>query len=66
MSLFKKRCAYCHIKIEKGEEIVSEIKLPQFIEPKIKNFCSEEHQGIFLIKNRGTPSRKPYCMNCDD
>ena len=48
MSLFKKRCAYCRKSIQKGEEIFSEIKLPEFIDPKIKTFCSEEHLGQYI------------------
>ena len=66
MKLFKKRCAHCHQKIENGKEIFARVKMPQFIEPKLKTFCSEEHYEIYLAENKGTPSRRPYCLKCDD
>ncbi len=66
MGLFKKRCAYCKSKIKPGKELFAEVKIPEFKLPKTKTFCSEEHYGTYLSENIGTPSRKPYCMNCDD
>lgn len=39
----KKRCEYCKEKIEKGEEILKEVKVPEFLEKKPRVFCSEEH-----------------------
>jgi hypothetical protein len=66
MKLFKKRCAHCHVKLDEGKEIFAEVKLPQFIDSKVKTFCNEEHHKTYLMENQGTPSRKPYCMNCDD
>jgi hypothetical protein len=66
MKLFKSKCAHCKTKLEEGKELKREVKIPQFLEPRIKNFCTEEHYQQFLVENQGTPSRKPYCMNCDD
>jgi hypothetical protein len=66
MGLLKKKCAHCGKRIEKGKEVFSEVKIPEFKLPKIKTFCSEEHYGTYLSVNKGTPSKKPYCMNCDD
>lgn len=66
MKLFKKKCAYCNIKIEKGNEVFAHVKIPEFIELKKKTFCTKDHYEQFILKNQGTKSRKPYCMNCDD
>jgi hypothetical protein len=66
MKLFKKKCAYCKKKIKPGKEIFAEVKLPEFVQPKVKAFCSEEHYNHFIQSNQGTKSRKPYCLKCDD
>ncbi len=47
MSLFKKKCQYCGIKIEKDKEIVSNVKVPGIIGTKQKSFCSEEHVNSY-------------------
>ncbi len=66
MGLLKKKCAYCKKRIEKGKEIFAEVIIPEFINSKMKTFCSQEHYENYLEENKGTPSRKPYCMNCLD
>lgn len=66
MKIFKKRCAYCKHKMPLGEEFSAEVKVPEFKIPKMKNFCDKEHYEDYLIENKGTQSKKPYCMNCDD
>lgn len=66
MKLFKKKCAHCGKKIEKGKEVFVKVKIPEFIELKVKAFCSEEHYNNYVQTNQGTKSRKPYCLNCDD
>jgi len=66
MRLFKKKCYYCNKKIGRGKEISVEVKIPEFIDPKIKSFCSGEHFEKYILENPGTKSKKPYCMNCDD
>lgn len=65
MSLFKKKCQYCGIKIGKGEEIFAEVKVPEFKNKVIKPFCSEEHAEFYKNNVKGTPSRSscPYCKN---
>lgn len=66
MRLFKKRCAYCNQRIEFGKEVFVKVKVPEFIDLKLKSFCSEEHFKKYLLENQGTKSKKPYCLNCDD
>ncbi len=63
MSLFKKKCAYCRAKINKGEEIFEKVKTPEFKEKVIKPFCSEEHAELYKKYIKGTPSKSscPYC-----
>ncbi len=63
MSLFKKKCQYCGIKIGKGEEIFAEVKVPEFKNKIKKSFCSEEHAELYKKCVKGTPSKSscPYC-----
>jgi hypothetical protein len=63
MNLFKKKCLYCETKIEKGEEVLAKVKVPEFTELKLKAFCSEEHAELYKKYITGTPSRNscPYC-----
>ncbi len=43
MGLFKKKCEYCKVKINKSEEIFKSVKVPGFIGTYPKYFCCEEH-----------------------
>ncbi len=43
MNLFKKKCEYCKAKINKGEEISRDVKVPGFIGTYPKYFCCSEH-----------------------
>ena len=54
MGLFKKRCAYCREKIEKGQEDFREVKIPGYVGTFNKPFCSKEHANSYEeeIKNR--------------
>ncbi len=63
MSLFKKKCKYCGIKIEKGKEIFEEVKVPEFIGVRLRAFCSKEHAEIYKKNIKGTPSSNscPFC-----
>ena len=63
MSFFKKKCAYCGIKIEKGEEVFEEVKIPEFKDKVIRAFCSEEHVDLYEKCIKGTPSRSS-CSFC--
>ena len=65
MKLFKKKCAYCNKKIEKGKEVFAEVKIPEFIDRKIKVFCSGDHFKKYLLENKETQS-KSACINCLD
>ena len=63
MSLFKKKCAYCKERIEKGEEVWAKVKDPVFVELKLKPFCSSWHVELYKKNMTGTPSANscPYC-----
>jgi len=65
MSLFKKKCAYCNEKIEKGNEILAEVKVPEFVNKVTKSFCSSEHLELYIKYVKGTPSKNscPYCKS---
>ena len=65
MSLFKKKCQYCRIKIEKGEEIFAEVKVPEFKEKVKRAFCSQEHGELYKKYVKGISSKNscPYCKN---
>jgi len=50
MSLFGKKCEYCNKKIEKGKEIVKDVKLPEFVGTRPKNFCCQEHAENYVLE----------------
>jgi len=43
----RKRCAYCGMRIAKGEEIIKEVKVPGMIGTRRRAFCSEEHAAAY-------------------
>jgi len=63
MSLFKRKCTYCGEKINKGDEVWEKVKIPEFVEPKLKSFCSKEHAELYKKCVKGTPSGNscPFC-----
>ncbi len=63
MGLFKKKCAYCRGKINKGDEIWERVKIPEFKEARLQPFCSKEHAELYKKNIKGTPSKSlcPYC-----
>ena len=65
MNLFKKKCQYCGVKIEKGKEVFAEVKIPEFKNKIIKSFCSGEHAELYKKCVIRTPSKNscPYCKN---
>ena len=63
MALFKKKCQYCGEKINKGEEIWAEVKVPEFTGTHIRAFCSEEHAELYQKCIKGT-KRTNYCPHC--
>ena len=65
MALFKKKCYYCGVRIEKGEEVFIEVKVPEFKSKTMKPFCSKEHAELYKKNIKGTSSRSlcPYCKN---
>jgi len=65
MNLFKKKCQYCGIKIEKGKGIFIEVKVPEFKNKVIRAFCSQEHAEFYKKYVKGVPSKNscPYCKS---
>ena len=63
MGLFRKKCAYCGEIIQKGEEILVGVKLPEFTGLRSQPFCCSEHAEMYKKYVRGTPSRSscPHC-----
>ena len=47
MSLLKKKCGYCGKKIDKGEEIFRNVKVPEFTGIRERAFCSSEHANSY-------------------
>ena len=43
MSLFKKKCEYCSVKIEKGKETSKDVKVPGIVGTREKAFCCSDH-----------------------
>jgi len=63
MALFKKKCTYCKEKINKGEVVWREVKIPEFRETRLQPFCSEEHAELYKKNVKGT-KRTNYCPRC--
>lgn len=63
VQLFKKKCAYCEEKIEKGKEVWDYVKVPEFLELKKKPFCKKEHAEKYKSDIIGTPS-SGGCLRC--
>jgi hypothetical protein len=63
MGLFRKKCTYCKKKINKGEEFWERVKVPEFIEKKLRAFCSQEHAELYKKKVKEAPKIKscPMC-----
>ena len=47
MSLFKKKCEYCKRNIDKGKEILRDVKDPVFVGTKEKAFCCSGHADSY-------------------
>jgi len=63
MSLFKKKCAYCKEKIDKGKEVWREVKVPEFTGLHLLPFCCKEHSEFYKKNVKGIPRTK-YCPRC--
>jgi len=50
---FKKKCGYCGEKIEKGEEVFRDVKVPGFIGTREKAFCCSEHANSYEKEIKG-------------
>ena len=47
MGLFRKKCEYCGKKIEKGEELFKDVKIPEFSGTRERAFCCSEHANNY-------------------
>jgi len=63
MALFKKKCAYCGDKINKGDEIFEKVKVPEFKDEVKKAFCNKEHAELYQKNIKGT-QRTNFCPSC--
>ncbi len=63
MGLFKKKCTYCNKKINKGEEVWEEVKVPEFTGIRLRAFCSKEHVELYKKRVKEAPKIKscPMC-----
>ncbi len=58
MGLFAKKCEYCRTKIEKGNEIKKDVKVPGYVGTHPKNFCCEEHVEKYVEEINNRPQQK--------
>lgn len=63
MGLFKKKCALCGEKIEKGKELIRKVKVPEFTGFRDMSFCSKKHAQQYDQYIKGTP-RRNFCPSC--
>jgi len=53
MGLFKNKCEYCKKRIDRGQEVLRDVKDPVFVGTKEKAFCCENHATYYIeeVKN---------------
>jgi hypothetical protein len=61
--LFRQKCEYCGEKIDRGKEIVAEVKVPEFKGMRDMPFCSCEHVDKYWEEVKGT-KRTRFCPSC--
>lgn len=47
MFSLRKRCAYCGMRIDRGGELMKEVKAPGGVGTRLRAFCSEEHAAAY-------------------
>ena len=63
-NLFKKKCEYCKKVLDKNKIVRAKVKVPEFIEMKERNFCSENHAEKYDKFVRELPRRASTCSSC--
>jgi len=61
MGMFRKRCEYCHKKIDKDKELFMDVKSPVFVGTKEKAFCSEGHVNLYIEELKNIKKSKGGC-----
>ena len=62
--LFKKKCEYCKKAIKKGKIVKKDVKVPEFVALKERNFCCEGHSELYDEYVRNLPRRPSLCPSC--
>jgi hypothetical protein len=60
---FRKTCELCGEKIEKGKEVLADVKVPEFKGFSERSFCSCEHAEKYIFEVKGT-KRTKFCPTC--
>jgi len=63
MELFRKKCTFCGIKIKKGQEVIEDVKVPEWQTLLAKPFCNKRHACEYIKEITGTP-RRNFCPSC--
>ena len=61
MGLFRKKCAYCEEKIERGSEVFRDVKDPVFVGTKKKAFCCDSHAEAYTRECCGKKCTSGCC-----
>jgi len=61
--MFGKKCEYCDVKIEKGKEVIENVKVPELTGFRERPFCSGEHACRYMEEIKGT-KRTKFCPSC--
>jgi len=64
MNLFKKKCQYCGIKIEREKEIFKDVKVPALIGLRKKPFCCSKHASDYEKEIEEHLNKQPPIRSC--
>lgn len=64
MGLLRKKCEFCREKIEKGNEIFRNVKIPGFIGTRQKAFCCHEHANAYEQETRDYLKKSKCGKSC--
>jgi len=63
MQLLRKKCELCGLKIDKGKEVIENVKVPEYKGFLERPFCSEDHAHAYDKCIKGT-KRTRFCPSC--
>jgi len=60
----KVRCEFCRKSVKKKEAYYEEVKLMEFVYPKVVGFCDEDCCSRYKVYEKSVPKRVSLCSSC--